>query len=370
MKIVVAPASFKGSLSAPAAADAIAAGLRREWPDAAVSMVPLADGGEGTLDAIARARTARRATYTVDDADGRAVHADYLWLDDAVAVIEAAQVVRFGAAKRPLRARSSFGIGALLRHTLDQGSRRVIVGLGGTSTNDGGAGLLAALGVRFYAAGREVLHPVPQDLLDLTRIDFSGVDARVSAGDIVVLTDVANPLLGANGASAVYGPQKGATPDDVAALDRALGHFASLCHEATGIDASAAAGSGAAGGLGYALQLLGVQRYSGAEFIADLAGLDRHLYGAEIAITGEGRADRQTLQGKAPALLARHAAQAGVPSWLLAGNIANDVRADLERQFAYCAALIDRVSEVDAMTCAAVALTDLAQDAARHWRRD
>lgn len=371
MKLVVAPASFKGSLTARAAADAIAAGLRRIFPQADLRLMPLADGGEGTLDALATAFPAQTMHATVSNADGAATTADYLLLDDDTVAIEAAQIVGYGQSRLPVAARSSAGIGELIRASLDRGRRRFIVGVGGTSTNDGGAGLLAALGVILKDARGESIAATPAGLMQLARVDFSALDPRILACEIILLTDVDNPLCGAQGATWMYGPQKGVAASACAPIDAALAHFADRCRAATGKNLADAAGSGAAGGIGYALQLLGARRYGGAEYIAESIGLPAALRGSAFALTGEGRADTQTVHGKAPAAVARFARAVGVPVALLAGTVAPNARAELERNFDYCFALSDDGCDLDAvMRDAPNRLAQLAATAAQHFSAD
>jgi glycerate kinase len=345
--VVVAPDSFKGSLDAPGVCDAIAAGLRRVWPQARIVAKPIADGGEGTLDAVLAAVGAggKRMHERVQGAAGDPLDAPWglLERDGApTAVIEIAAVV--GITERDgMRAgveqRSTRGVGELVARLLDRGLRRFMIGLGGSSTNDGGAGLLAALGLALRdAQGREVA-ATPAGLAALASIDAAGLDARLRDASVTIMSDVNNPLCGTRGATAIFGPQKGVASGDVARIDGVLARFAALAEGAVGRTVADAPGAGAAGGLGFALQLLGGRFASGAEVIADLVGLDAALDGADWAITGEGRSDAQTLLGKAPLVVARHAQRAGVPVSLLSGALAADALPAFRGTFAGAFAL-------------------------------
>ncbi len=349
MNVLLAPDSFKGTLSALEAAQAMAAGVRRVCPDAAVRLLLMADGGEGTLEAVLAACPGELCDCVVSGPDGtsRAVRYATAQVDGArTAIIEVARVVGPGlpaVASCPVEARSTRGVGELLLHALAAGHRRFLVGLGGSSTNDGGAGLLAALGMVLRDAQGRPLAPTLQGMAALAGLDFGSLEPRLAQCDIRLLTDVRNPLCGARGATAVYGPQKGVARADVAAFDARLKRYAALGDAWVGRPVSRRAGAGAAGGLGYALQLLGARRCSGAEYLCRLLGVDRALREADLLITGEGRGDAQTLQGKAPAVLARHARAAGVPAALIAGSLDAAAMPALDRLFARCLAL-DRIA--------------------------
>ncbi|WP_459617060.1 glycerate kinase [Bordetella sp. 2513F-2] len=325
MKIVVAPDSFKESLSAPAAAQAIARGVRQASPDAEVVCVPMADGGEGTVQAVLAASSGQWRHAEVQGALGETREAAWGWLQDGTAVVEMAAAAGLeltpAAQRDPLRA-SSAGVGQLVRAALDAGAHRIILGLGGSATNDGGTGMLAALGVRFLDAHDRPLPPGGGALGALARVDTSGLDARLREVRIEVACDVDNPLCGPHGASEVFGPQKGATPAQVRELDRNLSHLADLCARVLPHDRRDTPGAGAAGGLGYAaLAFLNAVFRPGVEIVAELGGLEAAMAGATLAFTGEGRMDAQTLRGKTPAGVARIAARAGVPVVALAGSL-------------------------------------------------
>jgi glycerate kinase len=366
--IVIAPDSFKGSIPADAAATAIATGLRRVWPDADLRLRPMADGGEGTLD-IVLSRGGMRRTSRVAGASGAPLDAGFGLIDNgATAVIEIAQVVGLtdaAAAAAPVERRSTRGLGELIRLLLDAGVRNYLVGLGGSSTNDGGAGLLAALGLKLAdAKGRDV-DPTPAGLASLAEVDASVLDSRLAQAHITIMSDVDNPLCGERGATAIFGAQKGMRADAAAELDARLARFAVLTERAVGRSAKDRPGAGAAGGLGFALQLLGGHLRSGAEVIADLLGLDAALDGADWLITGEGRSDRQTLLGKAPFVVARRAAAKGVPASLVSGAVDRDALLELGRVFAGCHSLTFGPATLeDCLADAAQLLADRAEQLA------
>ncbi len=370
MKIIIAPDSFKGTLSATDAAGAIAAGIRQILPDAILQLMPLADGGEGTLDAILSATQGERCTALVTGTQGEAVSAAYGLFDDAngrIAILEAAQVVGLTqAGNSNVMQRSTRGLGELMRHCLERNVRRFMIGLGGSSTNDGGAGVLAALGVKWLDQSDAEIAPTPQGLALLHHADFSNLDARLAASEIVLMTDVDNPLCGANGATATFGPQKEVRAEDVPTLDARLAHLAQLCDAWAGGAVSQQAGAGAAGGLGYAFLLLGAQRRPGAEVVCELMQLDAALQDADWVITGEGKSDAQTLHGKLPLVVAQHARRARVPVSLLSGAIEASSRTALEQVFNGCYALVgEGVTVAQAMTETARCLRERARQMAQ-----
>jgi glycerate kinase len=336
--VVIAPDSFKGSLSAEQVAQAIAAGIHRARPDAEVRICPMADGGEGTLDAMLTSGGERR-TLSVRGAAGPARDALTGLLADGSAIIETAEVVGITdpvGMGVPVEARSTRGMGEAIRVLMDAGVRRFFVALGGSSTNDGGAGLLAGLGLKLFDAEDNELDATPEQLARLARVDASQLDARLADTQFVGMSDVDNPLTGAHGATAVFGPQKGVKPDQVAAIDAALARFADLLEAALGRTARELPGAGAAGGLGFALHMLGAQFEPGAETVARQIGLDTALKGADWLITGEGRSDVQTLHGKAPFIACRHAQAAGVPATLLSGGVDSAALPRLAEYFNGC----------------------------------
>ncbi|MFU2489742.1 glycerate kinase [Thauera sp. WH-1] len=326
MKIVIAPDSYKESLSALEVAQAVEAGFRQVFPDAAYVLVPVADGGEGTVDAMVAATGGRREAVAVTGPLGERVEAFYgLSGDGATAVIEMAAASGLmlvpPAQRNPLRT-SSRGTGELIRAALDAGARRFILGIGGSATNDGGAGMVQALGARLLdAEGRDV-DGSGGDLARVERIDVSGLDARLAECRIEVACDVDNPLTGARGASAVFGPQKGATPEMVQTLDANLARLARLIERDLGVAVDQVPGAGAAGGMGAAmLAFFGATLKPGIEIVTAAVDLERHVRDADLVITGEGRIDFQTVHGKTPIGVARVAKRHGKPVIGIAGSL-------------------------------------------------
>ena len=367
--VVVAPNSYKGSVSATAAAAALSRGLARVWPDGERRICPMADGGEGTLDAIF-SRGGRRGSARVSGASGAPIDAAFGLIEgDAIAVIESAQVVGLTEANgiaTAVEQRSTRGLGELVRTLLDAGIRKFMIGLGGSSTNDAGAGMLATLGVKLVdGKGRDV-EPTPLGLKALAQVDASTLDPRMAEAQITIMSDVTNPLCGERGATAIFGPQKGVATERVAEIDATLARFAPLAERAIGRGVKDRPGAGAAGGLGFALLLLGGEFRSGAEVVADLLGLDAALDGAHWLITGEGRTDRQTLLGKAPFVAARHAAARGVPVTLVSGSIDRSALAELRSRFTSCHALAFGPATLEECVANAPALlADTAEQLAR-----
>jgi glycerate kinase len=298
----------------------------------------MADGGEGTLDAMLSAGGGRRMLNVRGAAAARRDAATGL-LDDGGAIIETAEVVGItdpdGMAV-PVTERSTLGMGEAIRALLDSGARKFYIALGGSSTNDGGAGLLVGLGLKLFDAAGQALDPVPSALAQIARIDASGLDPRVKDAEFVGMSDVDNPLTGDHGATAIFGPQKGVTPEQVATIDTALAHFADLLEPAMGVVKRNEPGAGAAGGLGFALHMLGARFETGAEVVAREIGLDAALEGANWLITGEGRSDVQTLHGKAPFIACKHARDQGVPASLLSGAVDSAALPRLSEFFSGC----------------------------------
>ena len=366
--VVLAPNSFKGSLSAMDAAAAMAAGIRRVWPQAEARLRPMADGGDGTLDAVLSVGGERRAAR-VAGATGEPVAAPYGLVGSDTAIIESAQVVGLTDARataQRVERRHTRGLGELISRLLDAGVRKFLVGLGGSSTNDGGAGLLSALGVELLDAAGKPIAPTPAGLASIASVDAHSLDARVPQARFTVLSDVDNPLCGERGATAVFGPQKGVKAESVAEIDSNLARFATLAEAAVGRGAMNRPGAGAAGGLGFALLLIGAEIRSGAEVVADLLGLDAALADADWLITGEGRSDRQTLLGKAPLVAARRAQARGVPATLLSGAIERSDLPELSRIFAGCESIVFGPATIEACIHEAAALiADRAEQLAR-----
>lgn len=332
MRILVAPDSFKDCAAAGAVADALAAGLRRGWPNLSVTTLPLADGGEGTVAALVAATGGRFASAAVTGPRGEPVSARYGWLGDGTtAVIEmsaASGLELLPPTLRDPRVTTTRGTGELLLDALDQGATRLLVGIGGSATNDGGAGLAQALGARLVDDDGQDLGPGGAELARLARIDVGGLEPRLARTELRVACDVDNPLCGERGASAVYGPQKGATPAAVAELDAALGHYAEVIRRDLGRDIRDLPGAGAAGGLGGGLvAFCGAELVRGIDLVLDAVEFDARLVDCDLVITGEGRLDASTLHGKTVVGVARRAAAAGVPVIAVAGGVVGDAAA-------------------------------------------
>jgi glycerate 2-kinase len=328
--IVAAPQALKGSLDAAEVGAAIAAGVRDVLPAAEVVVVPVADGGEGTVRALVAATGGELRRAAVTGPTGEPVEAEYGLLgatpgEEPTAVIEMAAASGLPLVpperRNPL-VTTTRGTGELMRAALDAGAHRLLIGIGGSATNDGGAGMAQALGAHLLdGAGRE-LPPGGAALAELAHIDVSGLDARLQAAEVRVACDVNNPLCGARGASAVYGPQKGATPAMVAQLDAALAHFAEALRRDLGADVAEVPGAGAAGGLGAGLMAFAhAELVPGARLVLDALHFAERVAGAALVITAEGQLDEQTAYGKAPAAVAAAAKQAGAAVVALAGSV-------------------------------------------------
>ena len=328
MKIILAPNALKGSCAASAAAAAMAAGVARVLPTAELVRLPVADGGDGLLDVVVHAMGARTRRYRVSGPRFQAVDADIVWLPERrVAVIEmalASGLALLSDAERDAEATTTLGTGELMRNALDLGARKLVVGIGGSATNDGGIGMASALGYRFLDRLGKAVPPVGGNLALIERIDSTRVDARLGTVEIEAVCDVDNPLTGPRGAARVYAPQKGAAPHQVARLDEGLSHLAELIRRDLGADPSDLPGAGAAGGLGAGLlAFCGARLRRGAALVLELLQFDRHLAGADLVLTAEGRIDAQTCFGKAPGVVAAHADRLGVPCIAIAGSISH-----------------------------------------------
>lgn len=367
-RVLVAADKFKGSLTAVEVAERVAAGLRRVVPDVRLEALPVADGGDGTVAAAVAAGFERREVRVAGPL-GAEVTAAYA-LREGTAVVEMAEASGLhrlpGGVLAPLTA-STRGSGELLRAALDAGARTIVFGVGGSATTDGGAGMLAALGARFLDADGRPVAPGGGGLARLASADLSGLDPRLADVELVLASDVDNPLTGPKGAPAVYGPQKGASPDDVTALDAALGHFAKVLEGTEGVGARAAGyaaspGAGAAGGIGFGAMLLGARFRPGIEVMLDVLGFAPALERADLVITGEGSLDEQTLHGKAPAGVAAAARAAGKEVVAVCGRLAlpaealgragirrayplTDVEPDVAKCIADAGPILERVAE-------------------------
>ncbi len=341
MRVVIAPDKFKGSIDAARAAAALAAGVRDVIPAAVCDLVPMADGGDGTVDAfLATGATPR--TVRVTGPLGDPVHATYA-RDGDVAIVElaAASGLELVRGRREPRRANTRGTGELLRDALDGGAKRIVLGIGGSATTDGGAGALAALGARFLDAEGTVLEPVPSALLPVARVDLAGLDRRLTAIDFAIACDVDNVLLGPLGAAAVFGPQKGAMSADASFLDRVLTRLADAMTAATGRDLRMQPGAGAAGGLGWAFaSACGARLERGVALVAGVRGLARALEGADWCFTGEGRIDEQTLRGKVVDGVATLARAANVPVIAFGGSVDPAVEPALRARGVRCVPIV------------------------------
>lgn len=360
MRVLVAPDKFRGTLSAREAGDAIARGWRRARPKDEVVVVPLADGGEGTLDALAPAGDpgAIRSTRRVTGPLGDLVEADF-GIRGETAVIEMARASGLDLVpldrRAPLRT-TTRGTGELMAAALDAGARRLLVCLGGSATNDGGTGMAAALGARFLDADGTSIADGGEALGTLARLDVGPVLDRLRGVEVTGVTDVDNPLCGPSGASAVFGPQKGATPEDVVVLDRALAHLAAVAERDLGADRSHEAGAGAAGGLGFGLlAFTGARLRRGVEVVMEAVGFADRLAAASFCITGEGSFDAGSLRGKVPAGVLEACELAGVPAAILCGV------ASAEAPGAVVRSLVDLVGADAALSEARASLERLAE---------
>ena len=330
MKIVIAPDSYKESLSALEVATAIELGFREIWPEADYVKIPVADGGEGTVEAMVAATQGHLVHVDVTGPLGNTIQAFYgLSGDERSAFIEMAAAS--GLAQVPANLRdplktTSWGTGELIRHALDAGVEHIIIGIGGSATNDGGAGMVQALGARLLDAQDEDIAHGAMGLESLTRIDISQLDPRLAGCRIEVACDVTNPLTGKEGASVVFGPQKGATAEMIPRLDRALTHYAQLIARDLDVNVLELAGGGAAGGMGAALYAFcGAQLRRGIEIVTDALRLDACVADADLVVTGEGRIDSQTIHGKVPVGVAKIAKRYNKPVIGIAGSLTADV---------------------------------------------
>ncbi|CAM3168440.1 Glycerate 2-kinase [Klebsiella spallanzanii] len=330
MKIVIAPDSYKESLSALDVATAIEQGFREVYPDAEYVKLPVADGGEGTVEAMVAATQGCRIEVTVTGPLGEPVEAFYgLSGDEQCAFIEmaaASGLESVPTAQRNPLLTTSWGTGELIRHALDAGVTQIIIGIGGSATNDGGAGMVQALGAKLLTKDNQQIAPGGGALDSLARIDVSKLDKRLVGCRIDVACDVTNPLTGPHGATAVFGPQKGATAEMIARLDQALAHFAEIIHRDLDLDVLTLEGGGAAGGMGAGLYAFcGAKLRPGIEIVTDALHLADIVADADLVITGEGRIDSQTIHGKVPVGVARVAKRYNLPVIGIAGSLTADV---------------------------------------------
>lgn len=369
MKILICPDSFKDALPAAAAAHAIACGVQRLKIKVELVECPLADGGEGSLEALLAATGAERRTATVQNALGRPTHAAWGWLAERriafVELAEASGIQALAPAERTALHSTTHGVGELIRAALDAGAERLLLTLGGSATNDGGAGMLMALGARLRDADGRELPPGGAALEHLAELDLSGLDPRLADLHVEAAVDVDNPLLGERGASAVFGPQKGATPHDVDRLDAALSRFADVAAGVLGEEHRELPGAGAAGGMGFAARaFLGAELRPGIDLVMEQVGFAALLANADLVITGEGQLDGQSLAGKTPVGVARAAQARGVPVVVLAGRLAPGWQAAMAEGVTAAFALADGPMALEeALARCAELLADRAESA-------
>jgi len=374
VRIIIAPDSYKGSVSALGVADAIERGLLRVFPDAQVFKAPMADGGEGTVEALVAATGGEILYEAVNGPLGEPVTAHWGILGDGkTAVIEMATASGLPLVpkeRRDPRITTSYGTGQLMKAALDRGLRKMIIGIGGSATNDAGSGMATALGFRFSNAAGEELPPGGAALAQLAEIDPSQVDVRLKDSEIIVACDVDNPLCGPRGASAVYGPQKGATPEMVAELDAALHNFSEFAREATGKAVAEYPGAGAAGGLGAGLMFFtnAVLR-PGVEIVIEATGLASLAQTVDLVVTGEGCTDFQTAFGKAPVGVASVAKKHGKPVVCLSGSLGPGAEDVLEHGIDALMSVVPRPMSLDECMQSGAALIEQAAERLAHLLR-
>ncbi|MDY7046086.1 glycerate kinase [Virgibacillus sp. M23] len=349
MHILLAPDSFKGSLTSLEAATIMKQAILSIDNEATVTLKPMADGGEGTVDVILASTTGQKINVTCTGPLGETIHTYYAILQDHTAIIEIANIAGLVQVPKPKRNpenTTSFGLGEVIKDALDRGCSSLIIGLGGSATNDGGLGCLQALGMKAWKQDGSQADVFGKDLLDIDHISFADIDPRLEEVTIHVACDVDNPLIGLQGASSIYGPQKGATEQQVTLFDEALAAYASLLAVDRGKDFSNNRGSGAAGGLGFALLTIGARLTSGAALIAEATQLHQAMKQADFIITGEGQSDEQTLSGKAPGYVVELANTLHVPALLISGALSGDLTA-LRKQFHGCFSIVNRPLSVE-----------------------
>ncbi len=365
MRVVVAPDSFKGSLSAVAVANAMEAGILSVFPAAEVKKVPIADGGEGTVEALVLATGGCVIPEKVIGPLGDTMEAHWGLLGDGeTAVIEmaaASGLTLVPKERRNPRVTTTYGTGQLVKAALDRGIRKLIIGIGGSATNDGGTGMARALGVRFLDAEGRELAEGGAALAKLASIDMAGLDPRLADTQIMVACDVDNPLCGPRGATAVYGPQKGATLDMLVELDEALATYAAVAKAATGKDVATAPGAGAAGGLGAGLMFFTAAALRpGVEIVLEATGFAAIVREAALVITGEGNTDFQTAHGKAPVGVAKVAKLFGVPAVCLSGGLGKGCDAVLDQGIDGLMSVVPQPMTLEDCMCSAAELIEAA----------
>lgn len=368
MHIVVASDSYKGSLTAREVCETIKRALVTEIPAAQVTVVPMADGGEGTLDALVYATKGTTREIMVQGPLLESVRTQYGVIEQNTAVIEIANVIGLPMVpldkRNPLKA-SSYGVGEAIRLALQQGYRRFIIGLGGSATNDGGLGMLQALGAVFYNANHEPVQPTAASLSQIVEVDLDSIDRRLFESEILIANDVTNPLCGDQGCTAIFGPQKGSTKEQIHLLEQGMRNYAACIEKSLGKSLQYHPGAGAAGGLGFALLTIGAKMMNGAKLISDTVSLEEKIATADWVITGEGKTDSQTYYGKLPVYVAKLAKKHGVKALLLSGSIGDDYE-QLYEYFVSLHSIIRRPMTLEqAMTEAKGLVFETARDLAR-----
>ncbi|MDK2805626.1 MAG: glycerate 2-kinase [Thermoanaerobacterium sp.] len=369
MKILVAPDSFKGSLSSKEVLKAISEGIKRAV-NAEIEGVLIADGGEGTVDALITSLGGKIIDVDVVGPLGNVVKGYFGVLNDGTAVIEVAASSGLSLVQDNMRnplITTTYGVGQLIKEALDKGCRKFIIGVGGSATNDGGAGMIQALGVKLLDEDGKDIPYGGGNLHKLKKVDISSIDRRVYESSFIVASDVTNPLCGEYGASAVYGPQKGATPEMVEILDRNLKHYSSVIKETLGKDFSDVPGAGAAGGLGFSLMtFLNAKIKSGIDIVMEASNIDKKIKSCDIVITGEGNTDFQTAYGKAPAGIARIAKKYGKPVVILSGGLGKNYKNLYDVGVTSMFSIVDKPMTLqEAMINAKKLISDRAEDIIR-----
>lgn len=358
MNIIIAPQTFKGSISALNVAKAMESGVLKVIPNANITLAPVADGGDGTLETLVETSNGDIRTIEVTGPLGERIEAQWGAMGDGkTAVIEMARTSGLALVPEqnmnPLIS-TTFGLGETIKHALNSGFRKFIIGIGGSATNDAGAGMAQALGIHFLDANGKELSFGGAALSKLDQIDLKSLDARALQSEFLVACDVSNPLTGPEGASAIYGPQKGASPEMVDQLDSALRNFGNIISRDIGIDVDKIPGSGAAGGLGAGLTaLLGAKLRKGVDIVLDSVNLDSHLKDADLVITGEGQMDYQTIYAKAPIGVAERSSLYGVPVIAISGSLGEN----------YQVVHKHGISAVGAITTSPMTLSDASENA-------
>ncbi|SFE22528.1 glycerate kinase [Lentibacillus persicus] len=344
MHIVIAPDSFKGSLTSIQASEVMKRAVQSVDRHNHVTLKPMADGGEGTLASMLVATGGQRITVACTGALGETIHASYGIIHSDKAIIECAEIaglIQVPENKRHPAFTTTFGIGEVIKDALDRGCRRFVIALGGSATNDGGSGMLKALGMKSVNANGDDAGYFGKDVKHISQVSFDAIDSRLADADIEVACDVDNPLLGDSGATYVYGPQKGLKTSELSQYDTALKQYANNVESVLGEQLQTVPGSGAAGGLGFALLAIGGRLISGAELIADAMKLEKAVQGADVVLTGEGQSDEQTLYGKAPGYIADLAQKHHTTAVLISGSLDGDVSV-LREKFSGCFSIVNK----------------------------